>query len=344
MDERPTTEDEPGYGIGAVARRLGVPAPTLRTWNLRYGLGPSRRSPGGHRRYDSRDLRRLEEMNRLIRSGVPAADAAKLVMGPGFTEEIATAPRPAPAPGRSAAGNGTPPPQPPAGPGPHAPSGTSPGTAAGSPEVPPEIPSEIPTVAMLTRAAVALDSGTVSGWIGAALARYGVQWTWEHLVLPVFASISRRQAETGAAIEIEHVFSDRVLAALIPLVRPPQVPVNDRPVLLACAEDEQHSLAVYALAAALTTGQRVETRVLGARTPFSALAEAMRRVGPSVVFVWSQQSATGDPGPLTRLPVSRPPSRIVAGGPGWWPEDLPPSIPHVTSFRDALVGISAALS
>src|SRR3954447_13935490 len=75
-----TTEEEPGYGIGAVARRLGVPAPTLRTWNLRYGIGPSRRSPGGHRRYDVGDLRRLEEMNRLIRTGVPAADAAREVL------------------------------------------------------------------------------------------------------------------------------------------------------------------------------------------------------------------------------------------------------------------------
>ncbi|MFC7644672.1 MerR family transcriptional regulator [Streptosporangium lutulentum] len=48
MDEQRqvTAEEETGYGIGAVARRLGVPAPTLRTWNLRYGIGPSRRSPG----------------------------------------------------------------------------------------------------------------------------------------------------------------------------------------------------------------------------------------------------------------------------------------------------------
>src|SRR3954467_11332538 len=72
-----TTEEEPGYGIGAVARRLGVPPPTLRTWNLRYGIGPSRRSPGGHRRYDDADLRRLEEMNRLIHAGMPPADAAR---------------------------------------------------------------------------------------------------------------------------------------------------------------------------------------------------------------------------------------------------------------------------
>lgn len=60
------SEEEAGYGIGAVSRLLGVPAPTLRTWNLRYGLGPSRRSAGGHRRYDAADLHRLREMKRQI--------------------------------------------------------------------------------------------------------------------------------------------------------------------------------------------------------------------------------------------------------------------------------------
>ncbi|MBG0828278.1 MerR family transcriptional regulator [Planomonospora sp. ID67723] len=335
--ERPTAEDEPGYGIGAVARRLGVPAPTLRTWNLRYGLGPSRRSPGGHRRYDVADLRRLEEMNRLIRTGVPAADAAKLVLSPRFSPETATPPgreRPAgeePVHGTPVHG---------------APAGNVPG---GLP-VPeprhdasaPEPRHDVPTAAMLARSAIALDGPALSGWLGAALTRHGIVWTWENLVLPVFETICRRQAATGAAVEVEHVFSDRLLAALIPLVRAPRTPVNDRPVLLACAEDEQHSLPVYALAAALTVEHRIETRVLGARTPHSALAGAMRRLGPAVVFVWSQLPATGDPEPLTRLPASRPASRIVVGGPGWR-DGLPPSVPHVTSFHDALSVISSAL-
>ncbi|MFF5211276.1 MerR family transcriptional regulator [Streptosporangium sp. NPDC000396] len=306
MDEQGqvTTEEEPGYGIGAVARKLGVPAPTLRTWNLRYGIGPSRRSPGGHRRYDTGDLRRLEKMNRLIRAGFPAADAAREVLRTGVAPPADSVPDRL------------------------------------SPAVPEPRP-EIPTSAMLARSAVALDSQTVSGWIDAALDRHGIVWTWERLVLPVFETICRRQAETGASVEVEHLFSDRVLAALARLAEPPVLPVNDRPVLLACAEEEQHSLPVYALAAALTVNHRVETRVLGARTPYPALADAMRRLGPAVVFVWSQRPETGDPAPLASLPLLRPPSRLVIGGPGWW-EDLPPRISRVTSFRDALARITAA--
>ncbi|MFC7644673.1 hypothetical protein ACFQX6_31270 [Streptosporangium lutulentum] len=67
---------------------------------------------------------------------------------------------------------------------------------------------------MLTRAAIMLDSWLVSDWIGVALARRGIVWTWEELVLPVFEMICRRQAETGASIEVEHLFSERVLASL----------------------------------------------------------------------------------------------------------------------------------
>ncbi|MER7127355.1 MerR family transcriptional regulator [Streptosporangium saharense] len=296
------TGQEPGYGIGAVARRLGVPAPTLRTWNLRYGLGPSRRSPGGHRRYDSTDLRRLEEMNRLIRQGVPAADAARQVLRPGILslrEPVA------------------------------APAQVSEETA-------------IPTVAMLVRAAVALDSQGVSDWIEAALTRHGVEWTWHTLVLPVFEAICRRQAETGTGVEVEHLFSERLLGALTRMGRRPATPpVNDRPVLLACAENEQHSMPVHALAAALAL-DNVQTRVLGARTPYSALGDAMRRLGPSVVFVWSQIPETGNPAPLASLPQSRPPSRLIVGGEGWW-EGLPPTVSRVSSFADALNHVHAAL-
>ena len=37
--------------VAAVARRLGVAPATLRTWDRRYGLGPSEHTSGAHRRY-----------------------------------------------------------------------------------------------------------------------------------------------------------------------------------------------------------------------------------------------------------------------------------------------------
>ena len=66
---------------GAVARQLGISPATLRTWARRYGLEPSVRSEGSHRRYTPEDIDRLVAMQRLMRGGVPVAEAAAQVRG-----------------------------------------------------------------------------------------------------------------------------------------------------------------------------------------------------------------------------------------------------------------------
>lgn len=63
--------------VAAVARRLGVAPATLRTWDRRYGLGPSTHEAGEHRKYCPEDLSRLMMMRRLISAGVAPADAAE---------------------------------------------------------------------------------------------------------------------------------------------------------------------------------------------------------------------------------------------------------------------------
>ncbi|TYB69272.1 MerR family transcriptional regulator [Nonomuraea sp. PA05] len=338
-EDKPVSEEEAGYGIGAVSRRLGVPAPTLRTWNLRYGLGPSRRSAGGHRRYDAADLRRLAEMKRLIATGLPAAEAARLAL---------TLPSAAPSPDPAV---------PAADPSPD----LAVPAADPSPDlaVPPSPgrPGARPATAALARAAFMLDSHAVSALVEQALDAHGVVWTWERLLLPVLDTICRRQDEAGAGIDAEHLLSDRIQAALhrragdvparvdqaAPLRRVGDVPaVAVRPVLLACAEDEQHSLPVHALAAALAELD-VRTRVLGARTPYTALAHAMRRLGPAAVFIWSQQAATGDTTPLAALPRLRPACQIVIGGLGWQ-GDPPPGVIRVSTLPDAVARITSTLS
>ncbi len=63
--------------MAAVAHRLGVAPATLRTWDRRYGLGPSVHEAGSHRRYAPDDVLRLEVMRRLVVQGVSPADAAR---------------------------------------------------------------------------------------------------------------------------------------------------------------------------------------------------------------------------------------------------------------------------
>ena len=66
--------------VAAVARRLGVAPATLRTWDRRYGLGPSGHAAGAHRRYSSSDVARLLTMRRLTLEGVAPSEAARTAL------------------------------------------------------------------------------------------------------------------------------------------------------------------------------------------------------------------------------------------------------------------------
>lgn len=77
-----TGADDPTVGAGLAIQQaselLGVPAPTLRSWERRYGLPTTGRSPGGHRRYEE-SLHQLRLMRDEVARGRRAADAARAV-------------------------------------------------------------------------------------------------------------------------------------------------------------------------------------------------------------------------------------------------------------------------
>lgn len=74
----PGSSDAPMLTVAAVAARLGVAPATLRTWDRRYGVGPSGHVAGSHRRYSGADLARLMVMRRLTLEGVAPMDAARI--------------------------------------------------------------------------------------------------------------------------------------------------------------------------------------------------------------------------------------------------------------------------
>ncbi|MTH46042.1 MerR family transcriptional regulator [Intestinirhabdus alba] len=67
------------YSIGEVAERCGINPVTLRAWQRRYGLLKPQRSEGGHRQFDEDDIKRIEEIQRWIKSGVPVGKVKALL-------------------------------------------------------------------------------------------------------------------------------------------------------------------------------------------------------------------------------------------------------------------------
>ena len=67
------------YGMGAVAKMLGVPAQTLRTWEDRYGQIVPSRSAGGQRLYSRDQVEELRFILEEIDKGMQPADAHRLL-------------------------------------------------------------------------------------------------------------------------------------------------------------------------------------------------------------------------------------------------------------------------
>jgi DNA-binding transcriptional MerR regulator len=73
------TESPGVYSIGAVAKMLGIPVQTLRSWEERYNEVVPVRSAGGQRLYSRDDVERLRFIREQTRSGLQPADAHRLL-------------------------------------------------------------------------------------------------------------------------------------------------------------------------------------------------------------------------------------------------------------------------
>ena len=238
--------------IGAVAHQLGVAVPTLRSWDRRYGLGPSEHVAGSHRRYTPDDLARLRHMLTLTSEGVPPGVAARLALdSPRLQESM-----------RDGGGSGA--------------------VAVGRADR---------AVRGLARAATRLDGRTLCSRVAAHIRQRGVRRTWDELLVPLLQTLGEQfdQDTGGRVIGVEHVATTAIVAALHEC---PLAPERGRiPALLACAPEEQHSLPLEALQASLAE-RHTASRFLGARVPEPTLISAVRQLAPRSVTVWSHAPRT----------------------------------------------------
>ncbi len=305
-----TAGAEPGLPVAAVARRLGIAPSTLRTWDRRYGVGPSGHTTGRHRRYGPADIARLETMQRALLKGASPAEAAQYALR--VTPQADQRPEQPP---DQQAGR---------------PSAQVSGLPAeveavstkhhGGRQLP--LPRDSTAARGLGRAAMAMDEASAQRLLAEAIEAQGVVATWDDVVRPVLAAASSRWAYAGDCVEVEHLVHECALAAMVratPLVERPR---NPRPLLLCCAPGEAHSLPLYVLRAALAR-RGVGTLMLGAALPEAALASAVRRTAPAAVAVWAQVAQHAGARALARVPRTRQRVHLFACGPGWLEVDLP---------------------
>lgn len=322
--------------VAAVARKLGIAPSTLRTWDRRYGIGPTDHVPGHHRRYSPDDVARLELMQHALVRGATPVEAARYALAtrlprPDADRTLsvlgATAhPDPLGEP-LLAAGDG--------------PAEVATHVRAGGQVL--RLPGAGRRARGLGRAALALDGAAARALLSESIAVMGIQATWDDVARPVLAAVAERWAFTGAGIEIEHLLSECVNSVFGSAATGTPAVSGARTVLLAGMPGEQHMLPMVVLAATLA-GRGVVCRSLGSDLPGDALVAAVRRTAPIAVVLWSQLPPTADPEVLRAVPRLRPRVRVFVAGPGWTDVELPAGVVRVASLAEATDVIGAAAS
>jgi DNA-binding transcriptional MerR regulator/methylmalonyl-CoA mutase cobalamin-binding subunit len=225
------------YRIQAVARLTGIPAPTLRAWERRYGIPSPARTSSAYRQYSEDDVAIIRAMKKMGEEGMAPAEAAKLVR-------------------------------------------------ASPPERPahPESPVDVfeACVVRVMAAIEAYDVDLVDMEISRASMVGNAQEIYERIVAPLLRRVGDRWHDGSLSIAQEHLASERLGNLLRNNLRLVQPNHAAKSVLLGCFADEEHVFGMLGAAMCFAAwGFRVE--LLGARTPPSAVGDAVRALRPSLV-------------------------------------------------------------
>ncbi|MGV1036765.1 MAG: MerR family transcriptional regulator [Candidatus Nanopelagicales bacterium] len=294
-----------GVSVATAAASVGLTPATLRTWDRRYGLSPSLRTEGQHRRYNTDDLTRLRFVARLVDEGYPPASAVQAALTRPIEQCAELLNQPAATSGSARESSAT---------SQNVTLTTDPPLAlraGGGKSV--RITDGTSEQRGMARAATALDGRAVRTIVESAIADRGALRAWEELVAPTLIAIGDQWSRTKAGVEVEHVASIAVQQAfdVEGLER-----LTGRPILLACAPDDEHVLALLALRAALAD-RGVEAITLGQQVPADALAAAVTRLRPRAVVLWASMRKHADLSVMTTLPSHRPAASVYLAGPGW---------------------------
>lgn len=282
--------DIPLFNTKAVVRQTGVPAPTLRAWERRYGVLTPHRGENDYRLYSERDMATITWLRERVANGLTISQAIALLRS--------LEPRRSPHRTR------------PSGP----PSASAPSADAHAVE---RAPADAGRLSLgdigadLLRNIIALDESAATNAIAQAFAIYSVEEVCVALLQPTLVRLGDLWREGGVTVVTEHfattLFRGRLESLFHSVPAPDDAPLT----LVGCAPGELHELGALMLALFLRRcgvrvvylGQSVEptsllTTIEATRPACLLLSATMRSSAESLVEVGQRLAAQGRRRPI----------------------------------------------
>lgn len=308
----------PLFNTKAVVRQTGVPAPTLRAWERRYGILSPHRGENDYRLYSERDIAIVRWLREEVESGLTISQAIALLRS--------LAPAPAAPEGQPTIHQTgsllqpKPPITPPA------------ATPAGRTHEHAPAPGNGHWLATLGDGLLTsfsqLDEPAAQHLLGQAFARLPLEQVITGLIEPVLRRIGESWASGHISITVEHFATATLRAQLEALYRAERVPTLGPVVLVGCAPGEYHELGALVLALFLRRHYpSLRTLYLGQNLEPAHLLEAVQTLRPAAVCLSAtlpeRISSLADLGQrLLALPAVQRPA-LICGGQGLGAETLP---------------------
>jgi methanogenic corrinoid protein MtbC1 len=249
--------DLPLYNTKAVVHQTGVPAPTLRAWERRYGILTPRRGENDYRLYSERDMMLVAWLRERVESGMTISQAIALLRSLESARRRGRRGRPA---------------------------GASPGELAIAPlvEIGPERLSQSELGGTLLAQLAGLDEFSANRTIAQALAVYSVEDVCINLFTPVLHEIGRLWEAGEVSVAVEHFASMLIRGQLVTLFRSAAGAEQGPVALVGCAPDELHEIGALMIAVMLRrAGGRVA--YLGQSVEAEGLLATVGAVQPACV-------------------------------------------------------------
>jgi DNA-binding transcriptional MerR regulator len=215
--------DTPLFNTKAVVQETGVPAPTLRAWERRYGILSPERGSNAYRLYSKRDIATVRWLKNRVEAGMTISQAIALLR---TLEQPATTGGVLPTPALHEAG------------------------AVGETAAPPLRETLNPThlSSELVRAFQDLDEARAQQLLAIAFAVYSVEDVCLHLITPTMYQVGELWARGELPAAIEHFASNVVRTQLSNLFHASPAIREGPLVLIGCAPGEAHELGALMLA------------------------------------------------------------------------------------------------